>query len=386
MRPVGVAHDGSTTRPVDLATAVRCAIERIDWRILSATAAIALALSVWTAFDLALGSGPRMPSAQGLVSGTITNFVIAPCLAFATLVADELAARTGRPASVYLWAVVVGIGFGAAAQWVVHWLLVLPMRPERALLMEAPAAVQAAATGFEYLIWGSLIVFLFVHHRRASLAAARLDAARVDRALRQRQMVEARLQALQARVEPHFLIGTLARVRDLYESDTDRAGVVFDQLIAYLRAALPNLRTSISTLRQEVDLVMAYLGVMGTAMDHAVQCRIDVQAGADRARLPAMVLLPLVSSLLGEADSECGARPPQFTIRVGRRNGRLRLEIGSTAVAPVGRTAAIDATAVARRLEEMYGSDYHLGIAGSRHSGILISVEFPDELAESRHR
>ena len=59
---------------------------------------------------------------------------------------------------------------------------------------------------------------------------------------------------MQAQVEPHFLFNTLASVQYLTETDPPDAHRLLGHLIAYLRAALPQLRASSTTLGQEVEL------------------------------------------------------------------------------------------------------------------------------------
>ena len=58
----------------------------------------------------------------------------------------------------------------------------------------------------------------------------------------QRQVVEARMAAMQAQVEPHFLFNTLASIDHLIETDPKRASVMQKNLIALLRASMPTLR------------------------------------------------------------------------------------------------------------------------------------------------
>ncbi len=89
--------------------------------------------------------------------------------------------------------------------------------------------------GFECLIWGSIIVWIYVNRRDALRAAARLNSAQVQRTETQRRTLESRLQALQARVEPQFLFSSLTQVHDLYESDPAKGRQVLGDLIAYLR-------------------------------------------------------------------------------------------------------------------------------------------------------
>ena len=65
-----------------------------------------------------------------------------------------------------------------------------------------------------------------------------------------RRLVEAQLQAMQARVDPQMFFDTLDTVQRLYTSDPRRAEGLLDELIVFLRAALPRLRTASSTLAQ----------------------------------------------------------------------------------------------------------------------------------------
>ena len=57
-----------------------------------------------------------------------------------------------------------------------------------------------------------------------------------------RQVVEARMAAMQAQVEPHFLFNTLASIDHLIETDPKRASVMQKNLIALLRASMPTMR------------------------------------------------------------------------------------------------------------------------------------------------
>ena len=57
-----------------------------------------------------------------------------------------------------------------------------------------------------------------------------------------RQLVEARLNTMQAQVEPHFLFNTLASIDHLIETDPKRASQMQKNLIALLRATMPTMR------------------------------------------------------------------------------------------------------------------------------------------------
>src|SRR5204862_3790214 len=64
-----------------------------------------------------------------------------------------------------------------------------------------------------YFLIGAVFTAVFVYCREAEESDARAHDAEVDRARFDQQMDEARLQVLQAQIEPHFLFNTLATVR-----------------------------------------------------------------------------------------------------------------------------------------------------------------------------
>src|SRR5207244_943800 len=105
----------------------------------------------------------------------------------------------------------------------------------------------------EAMIFATFGTFVYVSERTARLAVQRMRSAELARAAARRRTIESRLQAMQARVEPQFLFNTLARVRDLGDLDAEAGHRMLDELISYLRAALPHLRESTSTLGREAE-------------------------------------------------------------------------------------------------------------------------------------
>jgi hypothetical protein len=74
--------------------------------------------------------------------------------------------------------------------------------------------------------------------------------------------LQAQLKSLQAQVEPHFLFNTLSNTRYLARHAPEQAVTMLDHLIAYLRAALPDLRSAASTVGRECELARHYLALM----------------------------------------------------------------------------------------------------------------------------
>ena len=73
-----------------------------------------------------------------------------------------------------------------------------------------------------WLMFGGLATFVYVDRKRARAIQARLGAAELERAKKARQVLESRLQSMQARVEPQFLFNTLAQVKRPLRESTRR--------------------------------------------------------------------------------------------------------------------------------------------------------------------
>ena len=137
----------------------------------------------------------------------------------------------------------------------------------------------------------ALIFFTYRHDRQVTQALHAAELARVDK---QRRTLEADLRTMQAQVEPAFLLGTLEDVGTLYETDANTGERVLDELIVFLRAALPQLRETTSTLRKEFELARAYLNIAAVRLQDRLSFDIEAPESAVDVRMPPMVLLPLV--------------------------------------------------------------------------------------------
>src|SRR5436190_5494577 len=135
---------------------------------------------------------------------------------------------------------------------------------------------------FAAFINGLLISLIFFVKFRETRAAAALHKAEADRHLLSKQAIEAELKLMQAQVEPHFLFNTLASVQYLTETDPKQAGALLGHLIDYLRAALPQLRASSTTIGREAELARAYLNILkmriGPRLEFAIDVPLDLQS------------------------------------------------------------------------------------------------------------
>jgi sensor histidine kinase YesM len=125
--------------------------------------------------------------------------------------------------------------------------------------------------------------------------ASALDAARREREL-ERTSLQARLSALQAQVEPHFLFNTLANLKYLIRTDQQVALDMLDHLVGYLQNALPDMRSVSSTLGREMDLVSDYLAVMRIRMGTRLRYAVDVDEDLRSVPFPPAMLISLLEN------------------------------------------------------------------------------------------
>jgi hypothetical protein len=188
-----------------------------------------------------------------------------------------------------------------------------------------------------------------VLQRRASTNAAIL-AARREQASVARDVLESRLAAMQAQVEPQFLFNSLVAIEALYRKDARSAADNLDRLIQYLRVALPRLREPGSTIAAELDLVRAYLAVVTSL--HGGRPSLALTAGDDcmSARFYPMLLLPLVQRAVR---THADALPDSIRIGVQKVDGEIVIV---TRIAQVdGCAEDFELARVRERLAGLYG-------------------------------
>ena len=217
----------------------------------------------------------------------------------------------------------------------------------------------------------------FIDRSRAALRTAELKRKEADYHRMSQQVTEAKLSALQAQVEPHFLYNTLASVQALTEVDPGQANAMTGHLIQYLRNALPKMRESVSTVGQEVELVRAYLNILQMRMGKRLAFAIDVPAELMEVPFPPLMLPSLVENSIKhglEPQREGG----EVRIRAEAVDGRLRMIVADT-----GRGfsdtpgAGVGLTNIRERLAAMYGNDAHLTMVANEPQGVVATIEVP---------
>lgn len=229
-----------------------------------------------------------------------------------------------------------------------------------------------------------LIAKFFIGRSRSALALADRKTREAEVSDVSRQVTEARLQALQAQVEPHFLYNTLANVQALNEVDPPAANQMVGHLIQYLRASLPKMRESTSTVGQELELVRAYLNIlqmrMGPRLAFGIQAPDDVLACA----FPPMMLPSLVENAIkhGLEPQREGGRIDVVVERVLESHGEtLRVSVCDTGKGlsdtPMQPGGGVGLSNLRERLAALYGTRGRFTLTSNEPQGVVARIEVP---------
>jgi len=230
-----------------------------------------------------------------------------------------------------------------------------------------------------WLIIAAGIALIYALQQRAAKAAAAVHQAQLDQIALSKQMLEAQLQVMRAQIEPHFLFNTLANVKRLTQTDLRGGVTMLDNLIHYLRAALPRMREEETTLGQESDLVRAYLEVLQIRMGDRLRFAVDIPVELRAEPFPPMMLLTLVENAIKH-----GLNPlpdgGAISVRAQRHGLGFVLRVADTGmgfgVAATGGTGVGLANTRAR-LTALYGDAASLELAPNEPSGVVATVKVP---------
>ena len=261
-----------------------------------------------------------------------------------------------------------------------------PVDDEDETIEIAPPASRVSLPQIVLLLILVMFIIRFVANsklRAEAKAAVAIEAA--DHATLKQQLAEARLQALQAQVEPHFLFNTLAAVEHLIETDPPRAAKMQGNLIGYLRSVMPNLRKPDSTVGREVDICRHYLEILKVRMEDRLDIVIDVPPGLESASLPPLILQSLVENAI-QHGLEPKAEGGQIKIKAEISDGHLVIIVADTGIgfSPKSATSGggVGISNIRERLAAMFDKRGQLIITPNAPCGTQVRIELPYSVSD----
>ena len=230
------------------------------------------------ALVLALASAPLDGRFWGELSqlSLFVQWIVLATVAVLCLL-RRLIARMSLPAQIVL-VFIVGLGMSLLMSQLALWLIL--HQGLGALVQVTPEALLVKTGGITLILLTVLLRYFWVQQQwRASLQAR----------------AEAQIEALQARIRPHFLFNSMNTIASLIGIDPQRAEQAVEDLSSLFRAALAG--AELRPLAEELELARRYLEIEQLRLGERLRVVWAVDEGLDQSRpVPALCLQPLVEN------------------------------------------------------------------------------------------
>jgi sensor histidine kinase YesM len=229
------------------------------------------------------------------------------------------------------------------------------------------------------LEWQILLYWGIVAGYHAMSASRTLERRQVQEARLEAHLVEARLEALQRQLNPHFFFNALNAVSTLIHRDTHEAESMLVRLGDLLRAVFRSQVQQEVPLSRELTLLEQYLDIQRVRFGGQLRAEFDIAPGAREVSVPVLLLQPLAENAIKHGFS---GRGDGGTIRVSARRAGDRLEL-TVADDGAGRASApstsegVGLSNTRARLAHLYPGQHTVVAAPLPQAGFSVSITLP---------
>ncbi len=294
---------------------------------------------VWSLSFLLLNQSGNIPYPTPIVAWLYATIIIGILFGIHRI-SSAFSAQASTPFYVGLWSViyVVGIFYALLLVLVLHFVVITPGVE---ILQEMISRVIAViATVLKALSSGKrpqtltlnwvmdtlapIIALLALVILFALFIALMLSYIEVLR--KNRELQESRLRVLQSQMEPHFLFNALNTIAAEIPLHPQKAETLTIHLAEFFRTMFHTMGQEMVPLEQELQLVQRYLEIQKARFGERLQFSITIDEGCKSARVPALMLQPLVENALKHG--WCNRQQP-FSIQVTchKTNGEIDIRV-----------------------------------------------------------
>lgn len=226
----------------------------------------------------------------------------------------------------------------------------------------------------------ALSVDYYIRHRQRFEESLRLE---LETARLQSDLDRAELAALRGQLHPHFLFNSFNALATLVRQQKNAQAVeIIAQLSELLRLAIERTGLHEIPLHQELDFIRRYLEIERLRYGEKLQIEFKIEAAAQEALVPNIVLQPLVENAIKHAIS-LRTNPGWVRVEVSRAGPRLQILIKDDGPEnpPPPRTPlkrpGIGLANSRAQLGKLYGNDYRMDIVKRADGGTTIQLDLP---------
>ncbi len=195
----------------------------------------------------------------------------------------------------------------------------------------------------------------------------------------EKRLAQAKLQALQMQLNPHFLFNTLHSISSLMHKDVEAADRMIARLSDLLRAALAGAETQEVSLEQELELLKLYLSIEQIRFGNRLSVKMNIAPDTLEAQVPNLILQPLVENAIRHG-IEPRARPGCIELSAQRRDSTLALVVSDNGGGLGGNGTIKEGVGLSNtraRLRELYGTAQHFELRRGDAGGVRVELTIP---------
>ena len=226
------------------------------------------------------------------------------------------------------------------------------------------------------IVYGLILSFSFAIDARQRMARQTTETVRLSG-----ELSRAQLAALRQQIEPHFMFNTLHSITGLVRDHQNEAAVgIIVGLSEFLRRALEDSHRTQVTLLEEVEYLQRYLDIQKIRFGGRLQVYVDIPGELRKARVPTLLLQPLVENAIKHGISK---RAAGGVVRVtgAHVDGKLCLRIYNDGP-DLSKVETLTGTGVGisnlrTRLQILHGNESQLNLNRMERGAVEVIVTLP---------
>jgi two-component system, LytTR family, sensor kinase len=228
------------------------------------------------------------------------------------------------------------------------------------------------------IIFGSVAVLYFTLKGDAERMASELKEKELNEERLTRLKMKAELEALQAKINPHFLFNTLNSIASLISENPKAAEATVEKLSELFRYTLKDADKSTVTIGEELEIVRTYLEIEKVRFGDRLQYSISYEGSILDLRVPALLIQPLVENSIkhGIAKDIQGGNI-LIDVRKIDKMCRIMVQDDGKGFQTINTENGFGLRSIRERLKYMYADEASLQILQDNPTQIIISIPLP---------
>lgn len=220
------------------------------------------------------------------------------------------------------------------------------------------------------LVVGTLVL-LYYFQKADKLAAVK---AKENDLIRLRQLQsEAELQALQSKINPHFLYNALNSIASLIHEDPDKAEEMTIKLSRLFRYSISNGQENMHPLKDELEILRTYVDIEQVRFGDRMKITIDAPADLESVPVPRFLIQPLVENAIKHGLKNAVTNA-EIRVEVRQQSDRILIAVYDSGTPfPEEMEMGYGIQSTYDKLRLLYKNDYDLQLV-NQPKHILISI------------